>query len=280
MRGATHQVGGKSFSNKDFNPRAPCGARPSGYLPHCPGAFISIHAPLAGRDFSGRISMHANKYFNPRAPCGARRTLPIMPIPFVTFQSTRPLRGATDWCYHSITRHTISIHAPLAGRDAWPSSTPPLHINFNPRAPCGARHFQRSRCRLVSQFQSTRPLRGATAPGGPHQRIFKISIHAPLAGRDCSRPRRSPSTCISIHAPLAGRDDLWPEHRHEDDISIHAPLAGRDRPSQCRAPGAGNFNPRAPCGARRPHQPFASPPFRFQSTRPLRGATFFFPFSS
>ena len=56
-----------------FNPRAPCGAR---------RAKAEIRLPLI--------------YFNPRAPCGARpiagsaRTIP--PI----FQSTRPLRGATN----------------------------------------------------------------------------------------------------------------------------------------------------------------------------------------
>ena len=58
---------------------------------------------------------------------------------------------------------------------------------------------------------------------------------------------------ISIHAPLAGRDGgiLGGVHIY-DTISIHAPLAGRDkRPST-----------------------IAMRPFAFQSTRPLRGATY------
>ena len=55
---------------------------------------------------------------------------------------------------------------------------------------------------------------------------------------------------ISIHAPLAGRDvaigDVYTSHI----ISIHAPLAGRDDSSFQGYPVSVNFNPRAPCGAR------------------------------
>ena len=57
----------------------------------------------------------------------------------------------------------------------------------------------------------------------------KISIHAPLAGRDRGEYLGEAISEISIHAPLAGRDlfqivldDIWVS------ISIHAPLAGRD----------------------------------------------------
>ena len=57
---------------------------------------------------------------------------------------------------------------------------------------------------------------------------------------------------ISIHAPLAGRDDVPGWARGTVKISIHAPLAGRDR--------------------MRVH--FGHKRSVFQSTRPLRGATF------
>ena len=58
-------------------------------------------------------------------------------------------------------------------------------------------------------------------------------------------------------------------------ISIHAPLVGRDPipcPSTRRRPW--NFNPRAPCGARRARTQFSACTARFQSTRPLWGATY------
>ena len=84
--------------------------------------------------------------------------------------------------------------------------------------------------RLRIKFQSTRPLRGATVTANADERVYGISIHAPLAGRDLAavagwikkkifqstRPLRGATyrayykvlaqMVISIHAPLAGRD--------------------------------------------------------------------------
>ena len=57
--------------------------------------------------------------------------------------------------------------------------------------------------------------------------------------------------CVSIHAPHAGRD------------SIRAKRGGRFR----------RFNPRAPCGARPIENWVESDNVKFQSTRPMRGAT-------
>ena len=65
------------------------------------------------------------------------------------FQSTRPVRGATDG--HRVRRDArpISIHAPRAGRDrAYIANT-----------------------RVIYEFQSTRPVRGATA------KVYKITLH-------------------------------------------------------------------------------------------------------
>ena len=56
---------------------------------------ISIHAPLAGRD-ELELMFH---------------------IPNEGFQSTRPLRGATNTFVYRKGETVISIHAPLAGRD-------------------------------------------------------------------------------------------------------------------------------------------------------------------
>ena len=80
-------------------------------------------------------------------------------------------------------------------------------------------------------FQSTRPLRGATALLGINAVVLSISTHAPLAGRDPWARRCSGRSC--------------------------------------------DFNPRAPCGARRYSVSTASEPSLFQPTRPLRGATHF-----
>ena len=86
---------------------------------------------------------------------------------------------------HSRHNNDISIHAPLAGRDA----TPPMAA------------------KRQSLFQSTRPSRGATGIGIPAGRgCGTISIHAPLAGRDIFLYTLILKITISIHAPLAGRD--------------------------------------------------------------------------
>ena len=169
---------------------------------------ISIHAPLAGRDVLGTINGQKIIYFNPRAPCGARpQTASIAPF-IVIFQSTRPLRGATTnrfpLCYYYI----ISIHAPLAGRDA--AGAYLIYFrndNFNPRAPCGARPTSSRSCNASSTFQSTRPLRGATAST---RSTLALSSHfnprAPCGARHKSYQTYQFSAYISIHAPLAGRD--------------------------------------------------------------------------
>ena len=147
---------------ENFNPRAPRGARhfanverkiDSVFQSTRPsrGAtakareiadryYISIHAPLAGRDsYRGNACQYA-KHFNPRAPRGARPFFFDVLLGTVKFQSTRPSRGAT-----------------LA---------PPLRIgtpeNFNPRAPRGARPVTKPMPLRRAIFQSTRPSRGAT----------------------------------------------------------------------------------------------------------------------
>ena len=124
-----------------FNPRAPCGARPVRLRRFYHTNYISIHAPLAGRD-AIRDAV-------------ANGTMP--------FQSTRPLRGATP-------------ALPCVMRD---------QSYFNPRAPCGARPLPTGTPMLSTRFQSTRPLRGATAGNYIPPIVYAvISIHAPLAGRD------------------------------------------------------------------------------------------------
>ena len=127
-------------------------------------------------------------------------------------------------------------------------------IDFNPRAPCGARPDLIGTSTQYYQFQSTRPMRGATSLVFPNYRKQSISIHAPHAGRDQPSPEekqtenhfnpRAPCGArptrtqtgrklqnISIHAPHAGRDHRQGQSPAVRDISIHAPHAGRDSKS-------------------------------------------------
>ena len=95
LAGRDHNIAETPTLSKNFNPRAPCGARllirntglaRHAFQPTRPlrGATvvrvvprisfeISTHAPLAGRDrYPAPRSLHRSKHFNPRAPCGAR----------------------------------------------------------------------------------------------------------------------------------------------------------------------------------------------------------------
>ena len=144
IRGAT--VSSLTTGTEDnFNPRAPYGARLGMKPSDDPKADISIHAPHTGRD-----------------PIPAPAS-----ILFHVFQSTRPIRGATFAFAYVVNTdnvisihapHTgrdsgvflacsinfaISIHAPHTGRDAYISGVSKTTVDFNPRAPYGARLLSR-----------------------------------------------------------------------------------------------------------------------------------------
>ena len=127
----------------------------------------------------------------------------------------------------------------------------------------------------MSTFQSTRPLRGATGGGRPAGGQLRISIHAPLTGRDGSGIVE-----ILLHIefqstrPLRGATFHLPDGQTMTAISIHAPLTGRDFGTFLTILGQYDFNPRAPYGARLTIRQAAAAADKFQSTRPLRGATY------
>ena len=168
---------------------------------------ISIHAPLAGCDARLRYqhsreskfqSTHplrgatqpravgqARLDFNPRTPCGVRHPAGKV-IRFTHFISIHaPLAGCDEAAKAEQAQQAISIHAPLAGCDRGQQGAGQPLKNFNPRTPCGVR-----RGSLLAAnggraaFQSTHPLRGATADCMRQLGAIGISIHAPLAGCD------------------------------------------------------------------------------------------------
>ena len=189
---------------------------------------VSIHAPRVGRDLSLFMSIAHRARFNPRAPCGARLYGTPSSSRRSVFQSTRPVWGATRGGIRRYVLFVVSIHAPRVGRDFSPpffyvvivvSIHAPrvgrdrtikrrhqLHESFNPRAPCGARLRRGSTDRDAWEFQSTRPVRGATCPVLHVRILLHVSIHAPRAGRDCLSFFIHFLFLVSIHAPRAGRD--------------------------------------------------------------------------
>ena len=79
---------------------------------------ISIHSPLAGRDVREMRCGAGVGDFNPLAPRGARQWATGRRAVGEKFQSTRPSRGETRPADNQSSHRQISIHSPLAGRDA------------------------------------------------------------------------------------------------------------------------------------------------------------------
>ena len=168
----------------NFNPRAPCGARPHWMTFVAAAALFQSTRPMQGATRESHDRVSRDDSFNPRAPCGARRVRGPIGLVLTRFQSTRPVWGATSIVLVLRARHKVSIHAPRVGRDLISrirdrgglsfnprapcgarrqSASQPLKPHcFNPRAPCGARLILRPTLRDGYMFQSTRPMRGAT----------------------------------------------------------------------------------------------------------------------
>ena len=214
-----------------------------------------------------------------------------------TFQSTLPMRGATELAPEYFKTAYISIHAPHAGSDSGPARGKAGNL-ISIHAPHAGSD------RLVSWW---RPACG-------------ISIHAPHAGSDCPVKGDVADYLISIHAPHAGSDsglqgfgsglqNFNPRspcgERHSPVAHINAAVdfnprspCGERHLHQCFFHHIVNFNPRSPCGERRqqpptgwwlcvdfnPRSPCGERPkaarrntsrSKFQSTLPMRGATEF-----
>ena len=101
---------------------------------------ISTHVPHAGHDRHRGSALISRHHFNSRAPCGARQTSCGQKWSTYTFQLTCPMRGTTDLQALAAILAYISTHVPHAGHDPWNWDINPRKMNFNSRAPCGARH--------------------------------------------------------------------------------------------------------------------------------------------
>ena len=147
------------------------------------------------------------------------------------FQSTRPIRGATHQYEQGSPGQDISIHAPHTGRDSSIRAGESGPGYFNPRAPYGARRDSSTNVANIAEFQSTRPIRGATtALWSMAVTVGKISIHAPHTGRDPTTTRDTPRT---------------------SGFQSTRPIRGATSSIRAGDSGPGYFNPRAPYGARR-----------------------------
>ena len=123
---------------------------------------------------------------------------------------------------------------------------------FNPRAPCGARRDSIGVEVKKDEFQSTRPVWGATTKGYVYLTISGLfQSTRPVWGATASALWVAVSVDISIHAPRVGRDDFG--RRQTTQLHLFQstrPVWGATTAKSAKIFLSCYFNPRAPCGAR------------------------------
>ena len=173
-----------------------------------------------------------------------------------SFQSTRPVWGATANVCRAALVNGISIHAPRVGRDRDFYAINFTFFYFNPRAPCGARQRQPRKARLPREFQSTRPVWGAT-------RIY--ALISSLCSFQSTRPvwgatiRLLPavtalSTFQSTRPVWGATNDIRSPDAPQVFQSTRPVWGATASPAVYSLPMV-HFNPRAPCGARPKEKP-------------------------
>ena len=191
----------------NFNPRAPCGARPA---PHFGGVFskkfqptrplrgatnlscglcgknknFNPRAPCGARPTPTRSQCCRNGNFNPRAPCGARQNGLQIYQSWGRFQPTRPLRGATEHRVdHLVRQLDFNPRAPCGARQSGKIIVFTL-FNFNPRAPCGARPYSKAlTCLTDLDFNPRAPCGARPTYRKPLPACFDFNPRAPCGAR-------------------------------------------------------------------------------------------------
>ena len=191
----------------------------------------------------------------------------------------------------------ISIHTPRVGRDLRQSASARFPTHFNPHAPCGARRVccQRRQPKPAISIHTPRVGRDAViwrmslgnADFNPHApcgarpplqrdawRRGDFNPHAPCGARQCTAARILHAVArFQSTRPVWGATDAHAgTGACGTDFNPHAPCGARPMLLYGWLLMT-NFNPHAPCGARHPSTAFPSYGWRFQSTRPVWGAT-------
>ena len=146
----------------------------------------------------------------------------------------------------------ISIHAPLAGCDFLRIANAEQYKLFQSTHPLRGATAATPVPFDTFKFQSTHPLRGATKKPGSFAWLFIFQSTHPLRGATASRRRGVMVFQFQSTHPLRGATYIPRSQGGLGIISIHAPLAGCDRSWTDGCSCATDFNPRTPCGVRLP----------------------------
>ena len=124
---------------------------------------ISIHVPRAGDDSHAISDVNNLQNFNPRPPCGGRLAQTVSNADGTQISIHVP-RAGDDVRSFAISSFKPGFQStsPVRGTTQTKTSSWQCTRNFNPRPPCGGRHF----------------------PGHSSSAYGNISIHVPRAGDD------------------------------------------------------------------------------------------------
>ena len=170
-------------------------------------SLISIHAPRGGSDKQEQRRGVDPGHFNPRSPWGERPgALVYLRLSGLHFNPRSPWGERPGPVFPGCRHGRISIHAPRGGSDfvvqpcwqaqknfnprsPWGERPSALRsetalLYFNPRSPWGERLVRMWMSLLLSTFQSTLPVGGATEINAIIINKSNISIHAPRGGSD------------------------------------------------------------------------------------------------
>ena len=124
---------------------------------------------------------------------------------FWRFQSTLPMRGATGTALAATNKEVyFNPHSPC-GERRLQSPYGADSDNFNPHSPCGERHLRGTNTRSGELFQSTLPMRGATASQHPfHDLKIDFNPHSPCGERQALTAAKILSQKFQSTLPMRG----------------------------------------------------------------------------
>ena len=150
--------------------------------------------------------------------------------PYLRFQFTHPVWGATIGEGALRIAREGSIHAPRVGCDTSQSTSRASTAGFNSRTPCGVRqHIALASTKPIS-FNSRTPcgVRHKERPRATAQRT-SFNSRTPCGVRRTYSAKPLPPTSVSIHAPRVGCDRSLVYTSTYLLVSIHAPRVGCDQ---------------------------------------------------
>ena len=162
------------------------------------------------------------------------------------------MRGATPEVEQPLSPEVISIHAPHAGSDCLPTAELPRDVISIHAPHAGSDYTALRNTSSLQKFQSTPPMRGATAFSVPSLKCFYYFNPRPPCGE-----RRQMQCLFCLPVPFQSTPPMRGATSGQC-LYLQAkclfqstpPHAGSDRSGRPCRQGNDYFNPRPPCGER------------------------------